>query len=148
MNSDNKISLIKKAYQKNQLDLNKAVNVWLDNDLSEEDMTSIVQADTGHSITKNELGLLIKSALFRNVNVETHKHLAALEQLNTNKVVPLTVEVKKLIKSAGPNTWKQRFGSSGIEWSIIFIDNKPHLARKQNKENEQKFSNEEFNPKA
>lgn len=149
MLQDIKIDRIKKAYKQNNLDLSKAVNVWLDNGLSEHEMTAIVKADTGYSIDRNELSTIIKTALFKsNVDVETHKHLAALEQLDNNKVVPLTVEVKKLIKSAGNNTWKQRFGSSNVEWSIIFIDNKPHLARKQHKENEQKFSNSDSESKA
>jgi len=132
---------IKKAYLKNNLDLYKAADVWVSNNLSASDMIGLVQMDTGLVINTEELSHLIRHAYFHDINdADLQRELAVESMLDQNKVIPLTMSIKKAIKSVGNNTWTKKYGSSNIEWSIIFIDNKPHLARKQSNGNDKKFS--------
>lgn len=132
---------VKKAYSVNGLDLYKAVDVWLDNGLSTVDMRYAIKEDSGHTVDASFVEFLVKKAFFKDAtNPRAILDVVTTDKLANCRIVKLTPAVKANIISLGNNSYTTRFSASGVEWSIIFIDNMPHLARKDFKESDVKFS--------
>jgi hypothetical protein len=132
---------IKKAYQINGLDLYKAVDVWLDNSLTTPDMRYAIKEDSGHQVTAEFVEFLVKKAFFSEATDPRCLMTAdTIEKLAGSRIVKLTPAVRANMVALGNNSFTTRYSASGVEWSIIFIDNVPHLARKDFKETEVKFS--------
>ena len=132
---------IKKAYQINGLDLYKAVDVWLDNSLTTPDIKYAIKEDSGHRVTAEFVEFLIKKAFFKEASdPRCLMNAEMIDKLEGSRIVKLTPSVRASIIALGNNSFTTRYSASGVEWSIIFIDNVPHLARKDFKETEVKFS--------
>lgn len=141
MDRERFLSDVKKAYQINGLDLYKAVDVWLDNSLTIPEIKYAIKEDSGHQVTAEFVEFLIKKAYFKDVkDSRCLMNAEMMEKLAGSRIVKLTPTVRAHMVPLGNNSFTTRYSASGVEWSIIFIDNVPHLARKDFKENEVKFS--------
>lgn len=132
---------IKKSYYINNLDFDKAVDVWMDNNLSIQDVQTIIHEDCGRTVTANDVEELVRySSIESFKKTASPQELNAIEMLQTQRVVKLTPAVRNLVFGS-TNNFKSRFAKASVEWSIIMIDNVPHLARKDLSTSENKYSN-------
>jgi len=145
-NSNRLLQDVKKSYQINGLDLYKAVDIWLDNGLTTPDIRYAIKEDSGHQVTAEFVEFLIKKAFFNDSSdPRCLMQVDVCDKLAGSKIIKLTPAVRASIVALGNNSFTTRYSSSGVEWSIIFIDNVPHLARKDFKESDVKFSGAENN---
>lgn len=132
---------LKKSYYINNLDFDKAVDVWMDNNLSIQDVQTIIHEDCGRTVTANDIEELVRySSIESFKKTASPQELNAIEMLQTQRFIKLTPAVKSLVFGAHSN-FKSRFGKANVEWSIVMIDNVPHLARKDLSTSENKYSN-------
>lgn len=137
---------IKRSYRMNGYDFDKAMEVWVDNDVSTSDIRYAIKSDCGYDVSTEFVEYLVRKAFLKHPDCNRCFIDADLiDKIDNSRFIKLTPQVRRHMISCGNNTFKTRYSSSSVEWSIVFIDNIPHLARKDFRESEVKYSNKEEN---